>query len=90
MDMVTRQHLSKYEYARIISSRVKELASNSKPLIQTDTDDLLKIAEEEYRQGLIRFSLARRINNDKVYVLDFSSKQDGNRESRLLQHFVCR
>ena len=61
-----------------------------KDLKSKTPSDLLKIAEEEYRQGLIRFSLARRINNDKVYVLDFSSKQDGNRESRLLQHFVCR
>ena len=57
--------LSKYEYARILSARVTELANNASPTIEArpphGAAGLLWLAKEEFSAGAIQLNLVRRV-----------------------------
>ena len=63
---ITMPFLSKYEKARVIGLRTQQLASGSKPLINTKgLNSNLEIAEEELKQKKIPFIIKRRLPNNK-------------------------
>lgn len=57
--------VTKYEYARLMCARVGDLSRNSTPVVPnyhpSEPGGLLKIAEAEFRLGILPFSLARRL-----------------------------
>ena len=62
----TLPFLTKYEKARIIGLRTQQLASGSKPLINTkNLNSNLEIAEKELKLKKIPFIIKRRLPNNK-------------------------
>ncbi len=50
---------TRFEKTRIIAARALQLASGAKPLIETDVDDVEKIAEIEFEKGLLPIDVKR-------------------------------
>ena len=60
--------ITKYELARVIAARAKQLAMGAQPLInpqELGTYDPIDIAIEEVRRGLIPFIIVRTLPNGK-------------------------
>ena len=69
------QHISIYEYTRIIGDRAEQLAQGSPPLC--DIGDLHKpiaIAEKEFQLGVIPITIIRRLPNNEVIKVDLKPK----------------
>ena len=65
-DKKTLPFLTKYEKARIIGLRTQQLASGSKPVIDTSNlNSNLEIAEKELKLKKIPFIIKRRLPNNK-------------------------
>lgn len=64
--------LTKYEIARIISARALQLAMGAQPLIDTSNlpfDDVISIAEEELKRGVLPITIRRVYPNGKVELV---------------------
>ncbi|ADN50584.1 DNA-directed RNA polymerase subunit K [Vulcanisaeta distributa] len=60
--------ITKYELARIVAARAKQLAMGAQPLInpqELGTFDPIDIAMEEVRRGLLPFIIVRTLPNGK-------------------------
>ncbi len=77
--------ITKYELARIVAARAKQLAMGAQPLInpqEIGTYDPVDIALEEIRRGLIPFIVVRTLPNGRHIriklkdLLDLSRKFD--------------
>ena len=67
-----KNRLTKYEIARIISARALQLAMGASPLIDTNNlpfDDVISIAEEELRRGVLPITVRRVYPNGKVELI---------------------
>lgn len=51
--------LTKYEKARIIGIRATQLSNGAVPQVSIDSDDVLKIAESEFKAMVIPFMVRR-------------------------------
>ena len=64
--------ISKYEYARILGARIKELSSNATATVEmrhgNDINTLQKIAEDEFAQGKLPLNLVRRLPSGETQV----------------------
>ncbi|MFP3233021.1 MAG: DNA-directed RNA polymerase subunit K [Sulfolobaceae archaeon] len=64
--------LTKYEIARIISARALQLAMGAQPLIDTSNlsfDDVISIAEDELKRGVLPITIRRVYPNGKVELV---------------------
>jgi len=64
--------LTKYEIARIISARALQLAMGASPLIDTNNlpyNDVISIAEEELKRGVLPITVRRVYPNGKVKLV---------------------
>ena len=67
-----KSRLTRYEIARIISARALQLAMGASPLIDTNNlpyDDVISIAEEELRRGVLPITVRRVYPNGKVELV---------------------
>ena len=67
-----KNRLTKYEIARIISARALQLAMGASPLIDTNNlpyNDVISIAEEELRRGVLPITVRRVYPNGKVELV---------------------
>lgn len=67
-----KNKLTKYEIARIVSARALQLAMGASPLIDTNNlpfDDVISIAEEELRRGVLPITVRRVYPNGKVELI---------------------
>lgn len=55
--------ITKFEFSKIKSIRVTQLSNNSNPFIETDLDDIEKIADEEIKQMKLPFIIKRNLPN---------------------------
>lgn len=68
--------ITKYEKVRIIGLRATQLANGSKP--KTDIGDLidpLKIAEKEFKEGVIPLNIIRTLPNGEKLQISFIENQ---------------
>ncbi|MEJ2777714.1 MAG: DNA-directed RNA polymerase subunit K [Sulfolobaceae archaeon] len=64
--------LTKYEIARIVSARALQLAMGAQPLIDTSNlsfDDVISIAEDELKRGVLPITIRRVYPNGKVELM---------------------
>ncbi|MDT7872427.1 MULTISPECIES: DNA-directed RNA polymerase subunit K [unclassified Stygiolobus] len=64
--------LTKYEIARIVSARALQLAMGAQPLIDTSNlsfDDVISIAEDELKRGVLPITIRRVYPNGKVELV---------------------
>jgi len=67
-----KNRLTKYEIARIISARALQLAMGASPLIDTNNlpfNDVISIAEEELRRGVLPITIRRVYPNGKIELI---------------------
>lgn len=67
-----KNRLTKYEIARIISARALQLAMGASPLIDTNNlpnNDVISIAEEELKRGVLPITVRRVYPNGKVELV---------------------
>jgi len=67
-----KNRLTKYEIARIISARALQLAMGASPLIDTNNlpyNDVISIAEEELKRGVLPITVRRVHPNGKVELV---------------------
>ena len=67
-----KNRLTKYEIARIISARALQLAMGASPLIDTNNlpyNDVISIAEEELKRGVLPITVRRVYPNGKVELI---------------------
>ncbi|MCP2519935.1 DNA-directed RNA polymerase subunit omega [Candidatus Aminicenantes bacterium AC-335-K20] len=50
---------SRYRFVIIAAKRSKQLLKGAKPKIKTNTKNLIKIAQEEVAQGLVKYEILR-------------------------------
>ncbi len=50
---------TRFEKARIIGARALQIARGAPPVIQTDIKDPIKIAEQEFKEGVIPLDTKR-------------------------------
>jgi len=65
-------NLSLYEIARIVSARALQLAMGAQPLIDTSNlsfDDVISIAEDELKRGVLPITIRRVYPNGKVELV---------------------
>jgi DNA-directed RNA polymerase subunit K/omega len=63
----TAPQVSKYEFARLMGERVRQLSANSPPLVPVDGKmTMLQIASLEFASGLFPLKLARRMPSGAV------------------------
>lgn len=70
--------LTKYEIARIIAARAKQLAMGAKPLIDVsklNTRDPVLIAFEEFKQGKLPFIIVRTLPSGRKIEISLSEMQ---------------
>lgn len=75
--------ITKYELARIVASRAKQLAMGAQPLInpqELGTYDPIDIAIEEVRRGLLPFIIVRTLPNGKHVRIKLKDLLDLSRE----------
>ena len=75
--------LTKYEIARIVAARAKQLAMGAKPLIDVSklgTYDPVLIALEELRQGKLPFIIVRTLPDGRKIEIKLSDLQKLERE----------
>jgi DNA-directed RNA polymerase subunit K/omega len=66
-DRISSNRMTKYEFVRIIGSRIKQLTDNAKPLIKNiDSLTYSEIALEELRHNMVPFKLKRPLPNGKI------------------------
>lgn len=63
MSKKTLPLITKFEFSKIKSIRVTQLSNNSNPFIETDLDDIEKIADEEIKQMKLPFIIKRNLPN---------------------------
>jgi len=63
-DRIFSTKLSRYEKERVLALRAKHLEDGAEPYIEPLSTDVIKIAEEELRQGRIPFSIIRQNTDD--------------------------
>ncbi|QGR19341.1 DNA-directed RNA polymerase subunit K [Stygiolobus azoricus] len=64
--------LTKYEIARIISARALQLAMGAQPLIDMSNlpfDDVISIADDELKRGVLPITIRRVYPNGKVELV---------------------
>ncbi|WP_338601575.1 DNA-directed RNA polymerase subunit K [Sulfolobus tengchongensis] len=64
--------LTKYEIARIISARALQLAMGAPALIDVNninSTDVVTIAEEEFKRGVLPITIRRRLPNGKTILI---------------------
>jgi len=67
-----KNRLTKYEIARIISARALQLAMGASPLIDTNNlpfNDVISIAEEELKRGVLPITVRRVYPNGKIELV---------------------
>jgi len=67
-----KNRLTKYEIARIISARALQLSMGAVPLIDTSnlpSDDVISVAEEELKRGVLPITVRRVYPNGKVELI---------------------
>ncbi|AAY80704.1 DNA-directed RNA polymerase subunit K [Sulfolobus acidocaldarius] len=67
-----KNKLTKYEIARIISARALQLSMGALPLIDTSnlkSDDVISIAEEELKRGVLPITIRRIYPNGQVELI---------------------
>ncbi|BFH74272.1 DNA-directed RNA polymerase subunit K [Sulfurisphaera javensis] len=67
-----KNRLTKYEIARIVSARALQLAMGASPLIDTNNlpfNDVISIAEEELKRGVLPITVRRVYPNGKVELV---------------------
>jgi DNA-directed RNA polymerase subunit K len=52
---------TRFEKARIVGARALQISSGAPPLVKTDEKDAIKIAEEEFKQGIIPLDVKRKM-----------------------------
>ena len=62
--------LSKYERVQILASRVEQLLAGAPKLVDIDTDDVQRIAEEEIARRALPLVVARSLPNNKKRLYD--------------------
>jgi len=63
--------ITKYEKVRIIGTRAMQLSNGAKPMTDIGTlTDPLKIAEKEYREGVIPISIIRTFPDKRKQKID--------------------
>jgi DNA-directed RNA polymerase subunit K len=72
MDITDSVILSKYEITKIIGTRAMQLSEGAKPLCDYgDLTDAISIAELEYNQGAIPFTIIRVLPDGRKIRIDF-------------------
>ena len=61
---------SKFRYVILAAMRAKQLLSGAKPRIKSRSKNLIRIAQEEVKQGLIDYEIVKGIKTEKEEVLD--------------------
>ncbi|ACP35409.1 RNA polymerase Rpb6 [Sulfolobus islandicus Y.G.57.14] len=64
--------LTRYEIARVISARALQLAMGAPALIDINNislTDVISIAEEEFKRGVLPITIRRRLPNGKIILL---------------------
>ncbi|MCH4815042.1 MAG: DNA-directed RNA polymerase subunit K [Saccharolobus sp.] len=64
--------LTRYEIARVISARALQLAMGAPALIDINnisSTDVISIAEEEFKRGVLPITIRRRLPNGKIILL---------------------
>nr|2WAQ_K Chain K, DNA-DIRECTED RNA POLYMERASE RPO6 SUBUNIT [Saccharolobus shibatae]2WB1_I Chain I, DNA-DIRECTED RNA POLYMERASE RPO6 SUBUNIT [Saccharolobus shibatae]2WB1_K Chain K, DNA-DIRECTED RNA POLYMERASE RPO6 SUBUNIT [Saccharolobus shibatae] len=67
-----QNRLTRYEIARVISARALQLAMGAPALIDINnlsSTDVISIAEEEFRRGVLPITIRRRLPNGKIILL---------------------
>ena len=67
-----KNKLTKYEIARIVGARALQLAMGAQPLIDVSNlpfDDVISIAEEELKRGVLPITVRRVYPNGKVELI---------------------
>ena len=62
--------MSKYERVQILASRVEQLLAGAPKLVDIDTDDVQRIAEEEIARRALPLVVARSLPNNKKRLYD--------------------
>jgi DNA-directed RNA polymerase subunit K/omega len=65
---------SKFRYVILASMRAKQLLSGAKPRIKSRSKNLIRIAQEEVKQGLVDYDIVKGVKGDKGEVLDSDEK----------------
>jgi len=67
-------NITKYEYARLIGTRASQLSNGFKPMTDIENlTDCLKIAEKEFREGVIPINIIRKLPNGDKIIVKFKS-----------------
>ncbi|QGA54402.1 DNA-directed RNA polymerase subunit K [Sulfolobus sp. E5-1-F] len=67
-----QNRLTRYEIARVISARALQLAMGAPALIDINnlsSTDVISIAEEEFKRGVLPITIRRRLPNGKIILL---------------------
>ncbi|MFB6470552.1 MAG: DNA-directed RNA polymerase subunit K [Vulcanisaeta sp. AZ3] len=75
--------ITKYELARVIAARAKQLAMGAQPLVDPQslgTYDPIAIAVEEVRRGLLPFIIVRTLPNGKQVRIKLKELLDLSKE----------
>ena len=69
--------ITKFEKTRVIGARAVQLSMNAPPLVDPGNEiDVLKIAEMEYEQKKIPFSIIRNFPNGTAETIKFEELHD--------------
>lgn len=68
--------ITKYEKTRVIGTRAEQLAKGAKPLTNIgELNSPVKIAEKEYKEGVIPISIKRTLPNGQILILKIHPKK---------------
>ncbi|KUO92706.1 MAG: DNA-directed RNA polymerase subunit K [Caldivirga sp.] len=79
--------LTKYELAKIIAVRTRQLMDGAPPLVnpkELSTSDPVAIATEELKRGLLPFIIIRRLPNNKS--VEYSLRELQELENKVLSY----
>jgi DNA-directed RNA polymerase subunit K/omega len=61
---------SKFRYVILAAMRAKPLLGGAKPRIKSRSKNLIRIAQEEVKQGLVDYEIVKAVKGEKEYVSD--------------------
>jgi len=77
--------MNKYEHARILAERAKQLENGAEPTVDiTGLDDALRIAQKELREGVIPLSIKKREITNGFFEFENENLDSSEDESESL------
>ena len=74
---MSSRKLMRYEKVRLLGQRANQLSKGAKPMTDiTGLTDPLKIAEKEYKEGVIPISVIRFMPNKEIHQVDIIRKRN--------------